>query len=791
MEVFLRNVPATLTDENLETELAPFMNILGIVDWAVDKPKRKTFAWISFLRMVDGQNFLGRHGKISAAQGPSKLAPTTGPSHKSNRDVQPLTLNHLRHEHDERQKAANEGHRAPAISCAITEVSCGKLIYAPPPTMELKYIQQTHFHIEGYAKFGRQRLTILGGDNRIDIPFDTVQALITNHASQSMILVLEDPPRFYSKAPCFAGNNVNWERQTSCPPWNDHAKYVAHCLVYQLIPTGEYYSTIRALQAQDILSLSQQDIPVQLSPVPTVQDYATGMSAFEGKMQGQGTAREGIIPFPTLFQVQSLVWNNYLHPYGGLCAINLIQRIARDSTRNGKVFPFTTDAVKRLLQTTPYPVPGTDSAEVDPERLIENMVREELGLDNQNPLNPGVYGTGLPQHQTWVFKAMVTPTRILLQGPGAESKNRVLRMFRDHGDHFLRVSFCDERGQNLTFSPKVRNDAIYERYRKVLTEGIRIAGRHYSFLGFSHSSLRSHSTWFLAPFVDANLQRQDHDTILTTLGDFTDIRIPAKCAARIGQVFSETPYAIDLFKAGIIIRYVPDVKSADGKRVFSDGVGAISREAMEEFWKALPLRSAAPICFQIRWAGVKGVLALDSTLRGKVICVRKDSMMKFPSQDLRELGICDVAARPLRLVLNRQIIKILEDMGTSPKWFVAQQDKALTFLREVTATAVNTSTFLQYQDIGSALGLPSFIKQLDKMQIDYRRDRFLKSVVEHAVLRELRLLKHKARIPVEKGVTLFGVMDETKFLNENDIFVTYDKVHSMSDERGACGGNFE
>ncbi|KHN97503.1 RNA-dependent RNA polymerase [Metarhizium album ARSEF 1941] len=802
MEVFLGNVPATLTDEALRRELAPFMNALGIVDWAVDKTRRKPMAWLTFLQIDDGRKFLKSHGKISSAKGLGQPPSTTQSgltrrtrdmarlcilstaiyAERSRREVDALTLSHLLHERHERQKVVDKGPRTPDISCAITEISCGKLIYAPPAT-GLKFVSQSRFRVGGMAKFARQGLTIWGQDSRVDILYDAIHEVIANHSSQSIMLVLEEPPRFYSKSPCLQGSNVNWERQTSCPLWTDHAKYVAHCLVYQLTPTEEYQSIIRAIKAQDILPLSQQNIPVASCPAPTVEDYATGISAFEGKMQSLGTTREGIIPFPILFQVQSLVWNNYLHPYGGLCVLDHIARIARERAQDSKTFPFTTDAFKRLLQTMPYPVPGTDTADVDPVRVVESMQAGKTGVNRQNPLETDVYGASLPQHQTWVFKAMVTPTRILLEGPDAESKNRVLRMFRHHGDHFLRVSFCDERGQDLSFSPRVRNDAIYERYRKVLADGIRIAGRHFSFLGFSHSSLRSHSTWFLAPFVDADLQRQDHDTILKSLGDFSKIRVAAKCAARIGQFFSETPFAVDLFKAGIDIRYIPDVKSADGKRVFSDGVGTISREAMQEFWKALPMRTISPTCFQIRWAGAKGMLALNSTLRGKVICIRKDSMMKFPSQDLRELGICDVASRPLRLVLNRQIIKILEDMGTKPQWFVAQQEKALNILRQVTATAGNTSIFLRSQDIGSAIGLPSFIKQLDKMSIDYRRDRFLKSVVEHAVLRELRLLKHKARIPVDKGVTLFGIMDETGFLNENEIFITYDKVYSTSGAR--------
>jgi hypothetical protein len=154
-------------------------------------------------------------------------------------------------------------------------------------------------------------------------------------------------------------------------------------------------------------------------------------------------------------------------------------------------------------------------------------------------------------------------------------------------------------------------------------------------------------------------------------------------------------------------------------------------------------------------------------------------MMKFPSIDIEELGICDASSKPLRLMLNRQMIKILEDMGTSADWFLKLQNNALNILRNVTTNATNTSLFLEYQSIGVSLGLPKLVKQLEKMGIDYRRDSFMRSAVEHVVLRELRLLKHKARIPVDKGLTLFGVMDETAFLEPNQVYVTYDKTHGL------------
>ncbi|KAF4505843.1 hypothetical protein G6O67_007753 [Ophiocordyceps sinensis] len=799
MEVFLRNVPRDLTQDSLIKELKPFMNVLGILDWDCQKTRRKDFATIIFLNVSDGTKFLMRHEKVTLQPPPQHEQQPQHPpkgrrdiarlhilrtpvfATKSKRQIDKFALSHLKLVREDRKKRPDRGSNSHAIKCTLRGVACGKNFFAQP-SATLTFAQQISTTMTGHAKFGQRCLSATFRDDaRIDVPYDIIETLIADHSGPVLTLVLTEPPRFFARQTSPANSMIRWERRSSLPEWPHHEKYAAHCLVYQLwLGAGDTH-IFGALKENELVQFTLQGLAIDQHPAPHTLDYSTCIRTFEGTINNIGSARR--VPFPILFQVQGLVWNNYLHPAAGVRALTIIESIAKDPIWGRDALPFTTDSMKQLLREIPYPCPDTDPAHLDPERLMELAMRIELDLRKQDPLRSGVYGPQLPDHQTWVFKAMVTPTRIILQGPDAESKNRVLRMFPHRGDHFLRVSFCDENGQDLQYNPKVSNDVIFERYRQVLQDGIQIAGRRFAFLGFSHSSLRSHSTWFLTPFVDQNMQRHDYDSILKSLGDFSEIRIAAKCAARIGQAFSETPYAVDLVTADIMNRSIPDVKSADGSRVFSDGVGTISREAMEEVWRKLPMRSAASTCLQIRWGGVKGMLSLDSRLRGKVICVREESMMKFPSRDQRELGICDVASRPLRMYLNRQLIKILEDMGTDDGWFKELQTKALKQLRSVTRTAANTSTFLQYQDIGSALGFPSFIGQLDKMGIDYRRDEFLRSVVEHVVLRELRLLKHKARIPVDKGVTLFGIMDETGFLDEGEVYIAYNKTHARSGYR--------
>lgn len=268
---------------------------------------------------------------------------------------------------------------------------------------------------------------------------------------------------------------------------------------------------------------------------------------------------------------------------------------------------------------------------------------------------------------------------------------------------------------------------------------------------------------------------QTYFTIIEALGNFSRITSPARCAARIGQAFSETPFAVPLGENKIAVTTIPDVRSPDGSRIFSDGVGTISWDAMETIRDNLPPQKGSPTCFQIRLGSAKGMLAVDSRLSGSVIQLRP-SMIKFDSEDMQDLGICDMASKPILLVLNRQMIKILEDMGVSDDWFFKLQNTELARLRGITANIHNTANFLKAQNIGHSIRLHKLFRQCERWGIDCRKEEFLRSVVEAVVLRELRLLKHKARIPVKKGMTLFGIMDETGFLQETQVYVTFDTM---------------
>ena len=68
-------------------------------------------------------------------------------------------------------------------------------------------------------------------------------------------------------------------------------------------------------------------------------------------------------------------------------------------------------------------------------------------------------------------------------------------------------------------------------------------GRHYSFLAYSASQLRDHSVWMVSAGPAAG--RAESERLAATMrgwmGDAMETqRVPAKCAARLGQCFSTT-----------------------------------------------------------------------------------------------------------------------------------------------------------------------------------------------------------------------------------------------------------
>ena len=103
----------------------------------------------------------------------------------------------------------------------------------------------------------------------------------------------------------------------------------------------------------------------------------------------------------------------------------------------------------------------------------------------------------------------------------------------------------------------------------------------------------------MAPFTMNNTLIHAR-AIIKDLGDFSLIRSPAKCAARIGQAFSQTLSSVSISPTALI--QIPDVER--NGRTFSDGVGTCSKEVMLKLWEGYTEgRAFKPTIFQIRFQG--------------------------------------------------------------------------------------------------------------------------------------------------------------------------------------------
>jgi len=805
MEVFLRNLPAYMTDGALEKQLQPFMDQLSITDYLVEKQRNKTIGHVTFLRKPDGARFLQHHQEELLPKVPAqphhrhrqhKHPPTRARlslmgkpvfCKLSDREPDEYTLKSIQHESSQRVHPAAPPEPA-TKALQATELNCG--YFSLTTEGRLVFVPEWTANESCLVRFSKRSLLITLDKRHVQlrIPFQSIVELVWWQNGSAAVSLRWAPTILAPQAEddlaatlskLSLGRKRLSERRRVEAIDENHRRIASLCLVYHFVVPNPITRHAKSdlegelARMRDNFPVSRHDFGFQRPVVG--MGFASTAASLRNQLAQYNTA--GSLPFGLLFLLQALVNNGYLHP-ATVSALSraLVQRFADARKAGGGELPISVDAFKRLFDWINYPTPHGDPSMFEVDGIMEylgeaeRLVRGGAGLR----LNQA----GESQNRAHIFKAMVTPTRITLHGPELEPMNRLLRKYPDHSN-FIRAQFCDEDGQDLFFNAKVSLDSIYSRFKSVLTNGIQVAGRVYKLLGFSHSSLRAHSTWLSAPFIHEG-HMQIPDLIITGLGHFDEIRSPARRAARIGQAFSETPYAVDLDENGIRVLEIEDVERND--RVFSDGIGTISLAAADAVYRVLPKSKGFPTAFQVRWAGAKGMLTVDPLLQGGNVCVRP-SMVKFESDD-RELEICDVASKPMPMVLNRQLIKILEDMGAPDTWFLGLQSRELRRLRGITATVYNTANFLRSQKIGESIQLSVLLRQVEAMGVDYKTDGFLRGAVEVVLLRELRLLKRKARIPVWEGMTLFGVMDETGFLQENEVYVTYDDESRHSDPPG-------
>ena len=763
MDIFVANIKDNIPDNTVKKYLRKKLKYCGIDIFEYKKLKSRGCAIVTVLDIVNGREFVRRNIQSLVFHNRT-LHLDLGK--KTPDAFQLRSLEKSVKDFEASKKRSQTKNRGDDDKLQLDHVSCGVWAYNEDG---LTFIPHFTDGRRAAVVFGEKELMISVPDldentatslDRIDVPYSWVNSVATGTVQDpTMTLTLEKSPRVYVLNPDTRHNllmrlaGLPEERRFESVRKRginaEHESVTGYCWVYRLRLrfSADYYVLQRLLEQRPSLPEAFHGISSQALPRNSIR--------YDFDMLNSKLDSYEHFDFCLRFQLQKLVHNCYLLP---ATVYELLPHVSSMVQNRG--LHETTYALKKLFNRIEYAGPGTDFAAFTIDTLKGQLI-EILEEDDRDPMR-----SLLRRHENLllVHKIQVTPAGLFLEGPELESKNRVLRKYPGFAsEYFVRLAFLDDDGSSIRYDRAGSLANVHGSFKSFLREPITIAGREFRFLGFSNSSLREQGCWYMASFTH-NGKFLSARTVVAGLGNFAVIRSPAKCAARIGQAFTDTPHGTTSLPTSCV-RRITDIER--NGRVFSDGCGTISQDLIEKLWKNYRL-GVLPTLFQIRYAGSKGMISLDSRLNGELLNYRP-SMCKFDAAHT-DIEICGSARKPLPCFLNRQLIKVLEDLGVSAQSFLDLQTEAVQRLRITAQHPLNASSFLERDGIGRSTQLPWMIERLFYQNIPCLEDKFIRQCVEHTVLGQLRQLKHKARIPVEKGVMLFGIMDETDTLLENEIF---------------------
>ena len=291
-----------------------------------------------------------------------------------------------------------------------------------------------------------------------------------------------------------------------------HAAVAGLCLVYQLTLLPSDVRAVRAILNHKTGVPSPSAWPFR--QVPLNMTLTMGMRQLD-KLFRHREFRS--LDFGIKFQIQRLAQNGYLSPTTAITMLSVVSGIEEQHGLEVAI-----EATQRLARETPYAGPESEA-----EYFTAGHLQSSLQRITRAVLKEGSFAFGVTRRYTplvLVHRVRITPSGIYLEGPEPEPKNQVIRMYGHRAfDSFLRVSFEEEDGDAIRFDYHGTLEAIhFGRFKGILEDKLSVAGRQFSFLGFSHSSLRDQTCWFMAPFTHDGRQLSASE-LIRTLGDFTSM----------------------------------------------------------------------------------------------------------------------------------------------------------------------------------------------------------------------------------------------------------------------------
>ncbi|KAK6060840.1 RNA dependent RNA polymerase [Cooperia oncophora] len=233
---------------------------------------------------------------------------------------------------------------------------------------------------------------------------------------------------------------------------------------------------------------------------------------------------------------------------------------------------------------------------------------------------------------------------------------------------------------------------------------------------------------------------------------------------------------------------------------FSDGVGMISYGFAAAIAKDMSLGNCVPSCYQFRFRGMKGVVAVNPVLDEIASWARKNGMpppkrefgnwclklifrpsqIKFNAKRTEKDSLEIVKySSPIPVALNKPFICILDQVSAMQSY--ACHVRVTNRIEELLDLQIRAMarTMLREHDCRNKLKeMPRRI-DIDSLSVvcgfQLSTEPFfrslIKATIKFAVTRQLR--KQQIQIPHDKGRTMLGVVDETGQLQYGQVFVQY------------------
>ncbi|KAK6743144.1 hypothetical protein RB195_010418 [Necator americanus] len=390
---------------------------------------------------------------------------------------------------------------------------------------------------------------------------------------------------------------------------------------------------------------------------------------------------------------------------------------------------------------------------------------------------------------------MVTPLRTLFMAPEVMMTNRVVRRFGE--ENALRCVFRDDSGARLIVKDFVQGPCYDQQssivaniVKRTLSHGVEINSRHYHFLAWSNSQMRDHGCYMYASTLD----RQTGDVSMTVedmrewMGDFSSSKNVPKLMSRMGQCFTQAQPTVSISLEEWCVE--GDVEGGAGHPetqepyCFSDGCGRISPSLARRVALALQLE-IVPSCYQVRFKGFKGVLAIDPCLdlakNGPKIVFRR-SQMKFKERcDDQTNNVLEVVkySMPSPVCLNRPLITILDQVTQKQSKRLHKElcSKVHHYLEKELAQlgAMLLDDAVAGDELTLRLNLPINFVRLRQCGISITNEPFLRRILVSVYRYNINnhLSKAKIFLPHSVGRSMYGVFDETGLLQYGQVFIQY------------------